>query len=253
MKIMMITTVLHNTDNLIIRDVPVSSTIIELTDHSLAIVDTGAADNPDLAEQLTELGYSPADFKFVLSTHLHPDHIGGNRLFGNARILISRRELQYEKNFARILQASEDPVAALRSLGRKVDQNGEQLAWNFKALAEQYPVAVLLGDERQIEFYEDDPVLPDYITHLEVPGHSIDSRVIVVHGLRRSVMISGDALYHRDLWRQELKLGLHYNDVLFRQHAEYISRFADIIIPGHDRGFDNLTQQYLVDDYLLLL
>ncbi|HNX91958.1 MAG TPA: MBL fold metallo-hydrolase [Syntrophomonas sp.] len=250
MKIVMITTVLNKTEHMILRDVPVSSTIIELSDHSLAIVDTGAPDNPDLEEQLSELGYAPSDFKLVLSSHLHLDHIGGHQLFNNARIIVSRQELEYENVLRGMLQDSSDPVALLRSLGRNIAPGTESLAWDIKSLSEEYSAAKLLSHNKQIEFYEDNPILPDYITHLEVPGHSVGSRAIMVHGKKRNVIICGDALYHRDLWRQDLLAGLHYDEDLFRRNAEYISRFPDIIIPGHDRGFDNLTQQYLEDDWL---
>jgi hypothetical protein len=41
MKITNIITQVHNTDNIIIRNVPVSSTIIEFPDHYMAIIDTG--------------------------------------------------------------------------------------------------------------------------------------------------------------------------------------------------------------------
>lgn len=248
MKIEMLMTVLNKTEHIMIRNVPVSSTIIELSDHSLAIVDTGAPDNPDLAEQLSELGYALSDFKLVLSTHLHVDHIGGHRLFNNARMIVSRQELEYEKVLTKMLQDCADPVDLLRSLGRMIVPGTESLAWDLKSLCEEYPAEKLLGNNEQIEFYEDNPFLPDHITHLEVPGHSIGSRVIQVYGKKRNVIISGDALYHRDLWRQDLLTGLHYDEDLFRRHAEYISRFPDIIIPGHDRGYDNLTQQYLKDD-----
>ncbi len=252
MKIDLITTVLHNTDNLIIRDVPVSSTIVELGGHNLAIIDTGSPGNLDLLEQLAELGYTPADFKLVFNTHLHTDHIGGNRLFTQARILISRRELQYEKDFAEKLYGSDDPVAALRLMGRHVDNTTHKIAWDLKNLVMKYPVDTLIGDERQIEFYEDIPDLPGFISLLQVPGHSIDCRAVLVQGLTRRVLAAGDALYHRDLWREVPIMGIHYNDNLFRQNVEYIAKIPDIIIPGHDRAFDNITGQYLQEDCLLI-
>jgi glyoxylase-like metal-dependent hydrolase (beta-lactamase superfamily II) len=70
---------MNNIDNLLVRGVPVTSTIVEFDDHSLAIIDTGMADNSELLEHLREMGYQPSDFSIVLNTHLHPDHIGGNR------------------------------------------------------------------------------------------------------------------------------------------------------------------------------
>ena len=59
MKIAVIVTVVSDSDNLIIRNVPVSSTVVELSDGTLAIIDTGMADNPQLAEELKDLGIAP--------------------------------------------------------------------------------------------------------------------------------------------------------------------------------------------------
>jgi glyoxylase-like metal-dependent hydrolase (beta-lactamase superfamily II) len=63
---------------------------------------------------------------------------------------------------------------------------------------------------------------------------------------------AGDALYHRDLWRQDTMAVIHYNARQFKQNASEIAGFPDIIIPGHDRVFDNLTGQYLQDDYVVI-
>jgi hypothetical protein len=50
-------TIMNNADNLIVRGVPVTSTILEFDDGSLAIIDTGIADNSDLLEQLDDMRY----------------------------------------------------------------------------------------------------------------------------------------------------------------------------------------------------
>lgn len=252
MKIETIISVKHDTDNLIIRDVPVSSTIVDVPDCGLTIIDTGSPGNPDLLEELDQLGYAPADFRLVINTHLHVDHIGGNRLFTNARILISRQELDFENDFARILRESDDPLAALNSMGRYVGENSHELARNLIKLVNEYPTAALIGDQTQIEFFEDEPDLPKIISLLQVPGHSIDSRAVLFQGKTRRAVAAGDALYHRDLWRNDTLAAIHYNARQFQQNAERIARFPDVIIPGHDRVFDNLTGQYLPDDYLII-
>lgn len=252
MKIHTTVTLVHDTDNLIIRDVPVSSTVVELPGECLAIIDTGMAGNPQLPTWLHELGYNPADFSLVINTHLHPDHIGGNRLFTSARILVSRRELEYEAAFNHLLQETGDPVATLRSLGRHVHEGGCRLAWDLKRLAEQYPTPSLVGDRAQIEFLEDEPLLPQQISLIKVPGHSIDSRGVVLHGRCRTALVAGDALYHRDLWREVPIVGIHYSDAMFRQNVKRIARFQGIIIPGHDRPFDTTTNRYLQEDVFYL-
>jgi len=252
LKIETITTVRHDTDNLIIRDVPVSSTIVDIPDCGLAIIDTGSPDNLDLLEELEQLGYTPADFSLVINTHLHVDHIGGNRLFSNARILISRRELDFENNLARLLGESTDPLAALHSWGRYVEDNSHKLAHHLIKLVNQYPAAAWIGDQAQIEFFEDEPDLPKTIDLLQVPGHSVDSRAVLLQGKTRRVVAAGDAFYHRDLWQKDMMAAIHYDARQFQQTAEAIARFPDIIIPGHDRVFDNLTGQYLPDNDLVI-
>lgn len=250
MQISTIITWQHNTDNLIIRDVPVSSTIIE-TNRELMIIDTGMAGNRQLAEELAELGYTPADFNLVINTHLHCDHTGGNRIFTNARIIISKTELEFETKFALTMRASQDPVAALRAMGRIIDDSDSARAWAIKQLQEEYPNVSLVGDSAQIEFFEDHPSLPQFFSVLKVPGHSIDSRAFIITGQSRQAIITGDAFYHRDLW-QVCITGINYNDDLFRKNARRLSGFKDIIIPGHDRPFDNITGRYISEDRLEL-
>jgi hypothetical protein len=52
-------------------------------------------------------------------------------------------------------------------------------------------------------------------------------------------------LYHRDLWRGPTLPSLNYDEDLFRRSAERLSAFDGIIVPGHDRAFDNATGVYL--------
>lgn len=62
MQITAIMTQVDDIDNIIVRHVPVSSTIIEYAGSHLAIVDTGMVDNPGLVKELAEWGCRPEDF-----------------------------------------------------------------------------------------------------------------------------------------------------------------------------------------------
>jgi len=251
-EITTIITQVHNTDNIIIRNVPVSSTIIAFPDNYLAIIDTGMANNPELLNELAQWGFCPADFDLVINTHLHCDHIGGNGLFKNARIIISRTEYEYEKDFGQTLRESNDPVNILSSLGREVDESTSILAGDLKKLAEAYPVSSLVGRSEQIEFFEELPLLPNGMSLVLTPGHSIASHAVLIEGNCGRALVTGDALYHRDLWKEASVPGINYNEEMFRKTARKISKFRGIIIPGHDRAFDNLTRQYLEDDSFLV-
>lgn len=222
-----ILTTLRHSAHPIVRDVPVTSTIVE-GKRSLIIIDTGMADNPDLLERLAALGYAPADFDLVINTHLHPDHIGGNRHFTRARILISRREFLSR-------QTVEPPAGHRRPI----------VARMLQTLLARYPVADVVGPPERLEYLEDNPALPEGIGIIPAPGHSSDSRAVVLRGETRQALATGDALYHRDLWRQRTLPGIHCDEGQFRRSAEELAAFPGIIIPGHDRAFDNASGEYL--------
>ncbi len=252
MKITNIMTMVHNTANSIIRDVAVSSSIIEFNDHSLAIVDTGMTGNPELAAALDELGYRSCDFKLLINTHLHCDHIGGNSLFKNARILISRKEYHYQLHFERALQDSNDPLAVLASFGRKVGEQDHNLAHDLKRLAEQFPLDSSLGIESQLEYFENNPALPAGISLIPAAGHSIDSHAVCLQGRSRRALAAGDALYHRSLWRQNSVPGINYDEQMFKQNAGKLAEFKGVILPGHDYPFDNNSGKYMENSSFIL-
>jgi len=50
--------------------------------EQLCLVDTGvAASHPTIVEALAGFGKSPAEVAWIVNTHAHPDHAGGNRIF----------------------------------------------------------------------------------------------------------------------------------------------------------------------------
>lgn len=46
----------------------------------------------DIASQLARLGVTPADIRYVVNSHLHFDHCGGNSFFPNATLVIHAKE-----------------------------------------------------------------------------------------------------------------------------------------------------------------
>lgn len=95
-------------------------------DDGLVLVDTGVGDKDDakfreiygieslapdgsllLLAALAELGYTPADIRWVVDTHLHFDHAGGNTIrmagelrptFPRARYVVQRGELEFARH-----------------------------------------------------------------------------------------------------------------------------------------------------------
>ena len=254
MRIATIVTSMHNTDNLIIRDVPTTSTIVQFDDHSMAIIDTGMADNPELIEQLDVMGFQPSDFSLVINTHLHPDHIGGNRLFTNARIMISQRELEYHKYFNRLILQCNEPGAFFAKATSRPHLSARPVLLNdLKELIERYPVLDLVGNPEQLIFLEDNQEPLKNVGFKSVPGHSIDDHAVILDGGNTRVLIAGDALFHRDLWRQQTIPYINFSEDMFRRSANQITRFPGIIIPGHDNAFDNTNGKYMELNKFILL
>ncbi|MEE9502037.1 MAG: MBL fold metallo-hydrolase, partial [Candidatus Aminicenantaceae bacterium] len=95
------------------------NSILIKTDLDLILVDTGVGSlippkfheyyaierDPDLVDSLKEIGISPDEITFVINTHLHFDHCGGNTrknvesdvvpTFPNAKYVIQKGEWEY--------------------------------------------------------------------------------------------------------------------------------------------------------------
>jgi glyoxylase-like metal-dependent hydrolase (beta-lactamase superfamily II) len=80
---------------------------------------------------------------------------------------------------------------------------------------------------------------------ISAPGHSIDDHAVFLQGSTQNVLVAGDALYHRDLWREPSLPDIHLSEDMFRLSAQQLSEFQGIIIPGHDFAFDNAIRVYL--------
>ena len=249
MKIVPLVTWMNNSDSLIIKDVPVTSTVIIMKD-ALIMVDTGMVGNPWLEEDLSNMGYYPSDFDLVINTHLHPDHLGGNQIFTNAAIILSQKEWEYQTSLETALQKTDDPTRLLLSRGKKLDDSTETLARDLKSLAEKYPLRKIAGDIKQIRFIEDHPALPPGLSLMPAPGHSIDSQVVILEGSNKRAIITGDALYHRSMWKKDYLSNLHYDAEMFNKNAERLAAFKGIIIPGHDHAYDSRSEQYIVTDVI---
>jgi glyoxylase-like metal-dependent hydrolase (beta-lactamase superfamily II) len=70
-----------------VLDASSSVTLVEASGQRL-VVDTGSPRNIDsLSEAFKKMGIPPGSVKFVVNTHFHSDHIGGNGIFANSRIV----------------------------------------------------------------------------------------------------------------------------------------------------------------------
>ena len=130
--------------------------------HGAVLVDTGMIDSkPELDEEGAPLPMPeniPRDVVCVINTHLHFDHVGGNRLFPGVPIHVQRLERQ----------APYDPVEWV-----------------------DFPGATYVEHEGEAE------VLPG-IRLLPTPGHTAGHQSVLVDTPDGLVVIGGDVAYTFD-------------------------------------------------------
>lgn len=86
--------------------------------EQLALVDTGvAASHQAIVEALAEIGKSPAEVDWIVNTHAHPDHAGGNLIFHekySPKFACHPKAARWVENMK--LQAEERPIFGFDAL-----------------------------------------------------------------------------------------------------------------------------------------
>lgn len=94
-------------------EAPMGWVLVDTGMHPVHVTDPGAtfrgtanehlispvmSENDTVVNRLAEIGLSPKDIRFVINTHLHFDHCGGNASFPDATFLVQRREYEAALN-----------------------------------------------------------------------------------------------------------------------------------------------------------
>lgn len=136
-----------------------------------------------IPEQLKLIGYTPDDVKVLINSHLHFDHVGGNRFITKARTVLHKKELEEGYN-----------PQPFEGLGYS-DKQWDHPAANFETI------------EGDIEFARG-------IHLFETPGHTIGHySVLVERSGDRPMLFTIDATYTRENYDKELNSGFHIDPV----------------------------------------
>jgi len=161
--------------------------------------------------QLKKLGFTPDDIRYVVNSHLHFDHSGGNRFFPDATFLVSQKELK---------------------CARRPDLQGKgyfRSDWDhtldYRTVEGELDV---FGDGRLIIY--------------PMPGHTPGHQVMLVRLEKHDpILLSGDSAPLRENFEQRVLPRNHLNNEearlsIDRLH-ELVAREDAMIIYGHDEEY----------------
>jgi N-acyl homoserine lactone hydrolase len=152
--------------------------------------------------RLAELDLKPEDIDYVICTHLHFDHAGGNRYFNHSEIFVQKAEIS---------SARESPDYIRND-------------WDYANLTYHE----VEGDFKVIQGVE----------LITTPGHSAGHQSVLVRlNQIGSVLITGDAISHCDHWLSGLP-GLAIDHHLYDESRKKLKYIAEkehsLVLFSHD-------------------
>ncbi len=229
--------------------IQISSTLIQTEKHNI-LIDTGFVGHKEIVYILNKMGLSALDINFVLNTHVHLDHVGGNRFFRQAEIFLSEEEYFFQRDFLHAIADADyervnDVVEHFYpNFNEKQVELFARLSLEMAALWEDD----IVGNIEQIRYIEDEWPF-DFIEPVETRGHTKQHFCFKIHAHGKPFLATGDALTTKTSFRlNKLDFPYCYDTRAYLESQKRIGDFKGIIIPGHDRPFDTETGKY-IDDY----
>jgi glyoxylase-like metal-dependent hydrolase (beta-lactamase superfamily II) len=170
-----------------------------------------SAPTDEVVSQLALLGLAPGDVRYVVNSHLHFDHCGGNEFFPSSTILVQRAEMD----------------AARRVLG------GETMRYTPSAIDFDHPLDYQLVDGEHDLFGDGQVVLLPTYGH--TPGHqSLQVRA----GKDAQVVCASDACYTRENMDRDVLPNILWDGAVMRESLATLRTLRDrmgaTMFYGHD-------------------
>jgi 4-pyridoxolactonase len=137
-----------------------------------------------LPAQLEKCGAKPEDIDFVINSHFHFDHVGGNKYLTNATLLTSKMELR----------------------SSLVPEPFERLGYS--------DLTFYTRGVTKVEYLEGDTEIAKGLTLFETPGHTIAHYSLLAEPEgRRPMIFAGDAAYSHETLDRMIIGGFHLDPV----------------------------------------
>lgn len=149
-----------------------------------------------IPEQLKKAGFEPGDVQYVINSHIHFDHVGGNKHLTEATTLVHKDELRHAK----------------------VPEPFERLG--YSDLGFDYPGV-------KYDLLEGDIRLADGLWLYQTPGHTAGHYSLFVELENdRNMLFAGDACYSRENLEREIIAGFHLDPTDSVRSIKRLKRLA---------------------------
>ena len=232
---------------------PLMAALVD-TGSELILIDTGFPKNPELLDKLAALQFSPKDVTTIINTHSHTDHVGGNQLFPGARVVASKVDYNYLRDYSYALLTTQNAVEVVsRFFPHSNSRQLEEAAHHAQILAKKYWRDDILGPPDSIDWLEDKCPLPKGINIINTPGHTPGHISIQVSGISQNFIVAGDAMPSRLFWKRRLQeLAPRFSTKQFLSSKSKIENLHGIVMGGHDLPFQTSDMKY-VDKHRIIL
>ena len=183
----------------------------------------------------------PDDIRWVFITHIHPDHIGANRFFRKAKLVISKKDYEFGNNISKVVFEKKDLLKYLHeNCPGYISSIGEFEAERMKEQIINHWTDEKIGIEQNPYFIEDSPEIPHFIKVIPSIGHTFHHYSYLINIDNMNIIVAGDALSMRIILRENSEyrfLEPHMDFDLYFKSITKIKNINGLIIPGHDRPF----------------
>jgi 4-pyridoxolactonase len=147
--------------------------------------------------QLAHCGYKPSDVKTLVNSHLHFDHVGGNKHVPDATVVVHEQELEQARNC--------QPFERFGYSDRSWDHEGA----TFRTISGDVELA------RGLQLFE-------------TPGHTIGHySLLVAPDSGRPMVFAFDVVYTAEALEKGVQPGFHYDPVAGVRSIERVKQMAE--------------------------